>query len=121
MSHLFQPSRDCICCGRGAKPRDPSPERLNIIGISLSIYFRGQGKGSINPAGKIQICTECLTRALAGKGLFEGREARQFLAAIRERLSARYSDLLRQDAEVLPSYASRNSRDLASEPFKEGQ
>ena len=121
MSALFSRSRDCICCRASAKERDASPDRPNIIGISLTMYYRGKGKGTLKGDGKVQICSDCLARVLASKGIFEGKEARQFLAAIRERLSRRYSDLLREDAEILPEYASRDSRELSRELFGGGQ
>jgi hypothetical protein len=95
---FFGKKRICASCNAERKEKDVTPGGPRIIGISFTIYRRGQGKKQLAGAGRVQICEECFVRAMASGGLFEGAEARRFLAAVRARLTARYTLMLEEDA-----------------------
>lgn len=98
MSRLFHPSRVCVCCERRATSHHRIEGEPLIVSISFVIYYRGAGKRILKAARKVQICSECLARALAEPKLWHGSEGRKFNAAIRESLAERYSDILEEDA-----------------------
>jgi hypothetical protein len=98
MTSLFKPARVCICCERTATPRKRLPGEPNIVAVSFVLYYRGAGKRILKAARKVRICADCLTKALAEPRLWQGAESRKFVAAIRESLSERYSDILDEDA-----------------------
>jgi hypothetical protein len=98
MSKLFRESRVCVSCRGEATPRVRVHGEPNIVSISFVIYYRGAGKRLLKAAPRIQICSECLAKALAEPKLWQGSEGRKFNAAIRESLSARYSEILNEDS-----------------------
>lgn len=99
MTSLFKSRRACICCERTATPRKRAAGEPNVLAVSMTVYYKGNGKRMLKPVPGIRICEECFVKALAQPKLWESPEARRFIAAIRERLSVRYSELL--DADVL--------------------
>ena len=98
MSKLFEDRRTCICCDRSATPRHMHPGEPTIVAISFVIYYRSSGKSILKAAPKVRICSECLAKALAEPKLWGSPESKKFLASVRESLSARYSDILEEDA-----------------------
>lgn len=94
---LFRKKRVCACCQAESTERDRSPGRPSIIAVSFTMYRRGAGKKQLRGVGRVQICESCFVLAMAAGGLFEGREARKFIAEVRSRLSAGYTLMLEED------------------------
>jgi hypothetical protein len=99
---LYKLKRVCCVCGAEATSnrRDRIDGEPNIIAISPVVYRRGTGKGKLKSAKAVQVCEECLTRALTGGRLsWAGgdRGGWKLWAAIRSTLLDRYSDLCEAD------------------------
>jgi hypothetical protein len=100
---LFPAKSECVCCAATATPgqRKRVPGEPNILGVSMTIYRRGSGKGNLQPAGKVQICEQCFILALSPSLFGASVQARKMLAAIRERLSCRYEAMVQEDARAV--------------------
>ncbi len=90
---LTQAERRCTCCGRTEKTGAKDSTRLNIVAISPYVYRRGaQGKGITRNAGRVQICDECLIKALVRGGDPAAKQA--LWRGFAERLRGCYSALI---------------------------
>jgi hypothetical protein len=96
---LLKDRRACCACGVTAScgKRIPVPGEPNIVAISLVIYRRGVGKGQLSAAPRVQICQDCLVKALAGSLFGAGREGSRLWGALRESISFRYSSMVEAD------------------------
>jgi hypothetical protein len=95
---LFPITRACCVCGTEARPASRhSHDGPSILAVSSLLYRRGTGKGTLKGAKRVQICEPCFARVLAPSGIFGGKEAKLFLAALRESLQNCYSAMLEGD------------------------
>ena len=95
---LIPKTRECVCCHRSATPLKRQPGEPNVMAVSLTIYRKGNGKGQLKAAPKVNICEECFVRALAPAMFGVSREGKSLLLGIRESLSGCYSALVEDDA-----------------------
>jgi hypothetical protein len=103
MPTLFKPKRICCVCEVEASHN----QRTRLIGepiiiaLSTVIYRRGAGsKGELKSAQRVQVCEDCLTRALTGNRLSWGvgdKGGWKLWAAIRSALLDRYSGMREAD------------------------
>jgi hypothetical protein len=95
MNRLYQLKRVCCVCGGEATNnlRTPDPKEPNIIAITPVVYRRGNGKGQLKNAPRIQVCENCLAKALTSDRLswLGDKSATRLWNAIRESLLNRYS------------------------------
>ena len=63
---LFRTYRECCVCRATATncAKYQIPEEPRIIALTAIVYRRGDGKGQLKNAPKVQVCEECLTKAL---------------------------------------------------------
>jgi hypothetical protein len=99
---LYILKRACCDCGAEAdgNTRKRKPGEPNIIAITTVIYRRGEGKGTLKSAQRVQICEDCLTKALTGGRLsWTGRErgGGKLWGALRSSLLDRYSSMCEAD------------------------
>jgi hypothetical protein len=99
---LYTLKRVCCVCGGEAtgNTRRPIPGEPNILAITPVLYRRGEGKGTLKSAQRVQVCEECLTRALTGGRLsWAGgdRGGWKLWAAMRSSLLDRYSGMCEAD------------------------
>src|SRR5271166_1138585 len=99
---LYVLKRVCCVCGAEAtgNTRKRAPSEPNILAITPLIYRRGQGKGEIRSAMRVQVCEDCLTRALTGGRLsWAGgdRGGWKLWGAMRSSLLDRYSGMCEAD------------------------
>jgi hypothetical protein len=99
-STLFKPKRTCCVCGSEATGnlRGRIEGEPNVIAITPVIYLRGNGKGQLRNAPRVQVCEPCLIRALVGGRFGIGNQAAKIWAALRESLSYRYGAMKEDDA-----------------------
>ena len=96
---LYKLNRVCSVCEAEAagNSRSRKPEEPNIIAISFTIYRRGKGKGQLRSAQRVQVCEDCLIRALTGgRHTWAGGDKGgwKLWAAIRQSLLSRYSGMV---------------------------
>lgn len=99
---LYTLKRVCCVCEAEAigNTRKRRPGEPNIIAISATMYRRGSGKGQTKGVSGVQVCEECLTRALTGGRLsWAGgdRGGWKLWAALRSSLLNRYSGMCEAD------------------------
>ncbi len=92
--------RACCLCHRSATPLKRKPGEPNMLAICIVLSGRGNGKHQLVRARRINICTDCLERALKPSLLGYGPEARQIFAGFRERVSESYTTLLNTDHQL---------------------
>jgi hypothetical protein len=65
------------------------------MAVSLTLYRKGNGKGVLRAAPKVNICEECFIKAVSS-GVFGGvsKQATLLLLGIRQSLSECYSSLV---------------------------
>lgn len=92
---LFSLKRVCCVCGgeATANRRERDPEEPNIIAITPVVYRRGAGKGRLQNAPRVQVCEDCLVKALTGGRLswLGDKSAAKLWESLRESLLNRYS------------------------------
>lgn len=96
---LFVKIRECSVCHCTAphNVRNVDPKATTIVAISTLIYRRANGKRILRPAIRVQICDQCLSKALTSHrlGFLSGNhEANSLWENIRETLYDCYSGLL---------------------------
>lgn len=91
----------CVCgCEAAGNMRKRTDGEPNILAITPILYRRGEGKGTLKSAMRVQVCEECLTRALTGGRLsWAGgdRGGWKLWAALRSSLLDRYSGMCEAD------------------------
>jgi hypothetical protein len=88
----------CECCERISKLRSRQPGQPNIVAIQVILHYKGTGKSIQKASRSIRVCTDCLALAMVEPKLWERKESRRLLAALRERISSNYSYVLEVDA-----------------------
>jgi hypothetical protein len=99
---LFKPKRICcVCLAESTNgSRKPIAGEPNIIAISPLIYRRGSGKAQLRNAGRVQICEECLTKALtSGRLGWMSDKSAKLWTAMRSALLDCYSAMSEGDAK----------------------
>jgi hypothetical protein len=96
---LYKLNRVCSVCEAEAagNSRSRLPSEPNIIAISFTIYRRGNGKGILKSAQRVQVCEECLIRALTGGRLVWAggdKGGWKLWGAIRRSLLSRYRGMV---------------------------
>lgn len=99
---LYEMKRVCCVCDASAKGnrRRLDPGEPNIAAISMLIYYRGEGKGQLNNARRVNVCVPCLTQALTGGWLIWGPgnlAVRKLWSALQASLLDRYSSIVEAD------------------------
>lgn len=102
VSILYEMRRTCCVCEASAKGnrRRLDPGEPNIAAISMLIYYRGEGKGQLNNARRVNICVPCLNQALTNGRLTWATgnlAARKLWSALQLSLLDRYSGIVEAD------------------------
>ena len=92
------PPRVCECCERASTPRIRKPGEPQLVTIQIVLSYKGAGKTIQKAAPSIRICVDCLALALSEPKLWERKQSRRLLAAIRERVSHSYNSALETEA-----------------------
>jgi hypothetical protein len=92
--------RACECCERSATPLKRKPGEPNVVAICIELSGRGEGKHRLIRARRINVCTDCLEKALRPPLLGYGPEAREIFAGFRERVSESYRTLLSEEEQL---------------------
>jgi hypothetical protein len=91
-----------VCCVCGCEARDRMRYRPlgdpNILAITPILYRRGQNKGDLKNAPRIQVCEPCLVKALTeGRLIWTSKEIQNLWHALRESILVRYSSMVSED------------------------
>ena len=88
--------RVCIHCGSSTTAAKTQPGDPSIMTVSLIVY-RHNGKKQLRATPKLNLCEECIVRAVTGSPRTSRPESITLLNAVRNRLAACYNTMQAED------------------------